>query len=252
MTSNPKTASSVSIHPSSFADELPDLSKMSLEEVVARFKDVEKKRNSKSEPESEAEVLWRVRSVPSELLSSLRVVSAQAGVSRAVLTRCMSRHVSDWYTNSLGLDKLAKEYDEVYGSIKKRAYFTLRHQADHPAEFRFVGHVEPSSSSISTIQWVTGKLSDLRELLCVTANDLLMIGFMWSLTTLENRGFDRETIEKSFEPEVFNFETLVADRKADILALRMKYEYRESINYNDRIFVRERASDYQVADGNKT
>ena len=66
-----------------------------------------------------------------------------------------------------------------------------------------------------------------------------MMGFVWGLTTLENRDWDRETIEKSFAPEVFNFETLVADRRADVLSLRTKYEYRESVGYNDHIFVKE-------------
>ena len=97
-TTTPSTSSPispVSIHPSSFTDDLPDLSILSLEEVIARFKDTEKRRNAKSEPENESEVFWHVRSAPGELMSSLRVVASHLGISRAVLTKCMSRQLVD-------------------------------------------------------------------------------------------------------------------------------------------------------------
>jgi hypothetical protein len=68
--------------------------------------------------------------------------------------------------------------------------------------------------------------------------DLLMLGFMWSLTTLEHREWDANTITRFFDPEVFNFETLVADRRVDVLALHMKFNNRESSGYGDRVFGR--------------
>jgi len=223
--------------PSSFVSDSVDLSIFSLEDVVARFKDTEKKRNTKSEPENEAEMRWHLRSAPGELLSSLRVVSAHLGVSRAVLTRCMSRHLIDWYTNALDLDSLSKDFDDIYDSIKLRAYSTLRYQADPPAEFRLVGHVERCDIAISTINWVSGRLTDLRGLLGIDTGDLFVLGLIWSLTMLDNKIWDSESVDRFFLPEVFNFETLVADRRIDVLALRMKYDHREKVGYNSHIFV---------------
>lgn len=230
----------VSIRPDSFTDDQPDLSILSLEEVVARFKDTEKRRTIRSEPDNEAEVLWRLRSTPWELLSSLKVVSAKMGVSRSVLTKCMSRQLVDWYANSLGLESLSNEYNSIYENIKLQAYSTLRIQAENPASFSFLGPEEVAHTSLSTIRWAIGKLSDIKETLGVNEQDLFSLGLMWSLTTLENRDWDRRVVDKFFSPEVYNFETLIADRRADIVALRVKYEYRETTNYNDRIFVREK------------
>ena len=249
MTTTPNT---VSIHPSSFSDEQPDLSKFSLEDVVSRFKDAEKKRNTKTEPENEAEVRWHLRSAPGELISSIRIVSAHLGVSRAVLTRCMSRHLIDWYINSLGLDSLSRDFDDIFDCIKKRAYSTLRYQAEHPAEFRLVGHIERCNTAISTISWVSGKLTDIHDLLGVDSGDLLTIGLMWSLTMLETRDLDNISVDKFFMPEVFNLETLIAERRIDVVALRMKYEHRELVNYSDHIFVKDAEGDTHTAGNMRT
>src|SRR3990172_8744579 len=147
----PIPAAQVSIHPSSFTDDLPDLSILPLEEVVARFKDVERKRNTKSEPDSEAEVFWAVRRAPVELVSSLKIVAAHLGVSRAVLTKCMSRHVVDWYSNSLKLNELTASFEDIYSKIKLRGYTTLRIQAENPAKFSYANQPEDVYVSLSVI-----------------------------------------------------------------------------------------------------
>ena len=224
-----KTNTTVSIAPSSFSDDLPDLSVLSLEEVVARFKDVEKRRNARSEPEKEAEVFWAVRRAPVELMSSLRIVSAHFGISRAVLTKCMSRQVADWYANSLGLDELESAYNDIYSRIKLKGYTTLRIQAENPAKFSFANQPEDVYVSISTIRWVLAKLGDVRGIVGVSSTDLLLAGFCWSLTTLENRDWDRFNIETLFKGEARNISMLVRDRLVDVHSLSAKFQVREEL-----------------------
>lgn len=219
----------VSLQPSTFTDDLPDLSKMSLEEVVARFKDVEKKRTVRSEPENEQEVPRSIRYAPVELISSIGVVSSRLGVSRAVLTKCMSRQLSDWYTNSLGLCRLVDEYHDVYSKIKLRAYTTLRIQAEHPARFSYACPTEQVHTSISTIRWVLAKLTDTKSVIGIGSTDLLLVGMVWSLTTLANREWDEASIDKYFMPEVDNLSILIRDRLVDVKALREKYIIREDL-----------------------
>ncbi len=219
----------VSVKPSSFADDRPDLSILSLEEVVARFKDVEKKRNINTTPEVEAEVPWMVRSAPVELVSSLKVVSARLGVARSVLTKCMSRQVMDWYSNSLGLDRLVTEYEGVYAKIKLRGYTTLRIQAENPSKFSYANQPEDTRTSLSTIRWVIGKLGDVRDIIGVKRVDLLLVGLAWSLTTLANREWDEVNIIRYFLPEANNISILIRDRLVDVKALREKYEIREDL-----------------------
>lgn len=235
----------VSLRPTAFSDDLPDLSQLSLEDVVARFKDTEKRRRLDTEPENESEVRWRVRSAPCELLSSLRIVSGNLGVSTAILTKCMSHQLADWYANSLGLDRLSVEYHEVFRLIKAQTYSTLRWQAEHPAEFKFVGSVDVARTSVSTIKWVVARLSAVQDVVGVSVHNLFMMGLMWSLTTVAHREWDGNTVSRFFAPEVFNFETFVADRKVDVAALRMKFDNREKAHYNDHIFIGEGGQNYE-------
>ena len=219
----------VSIRPDSFTDEQPDLSILSLEEVVARFKDTEKRRSVKTEPENEQEVFRMIRHAPVELVSSIKVVSARLGVSRSVLTKCMSRQLIDWYTNSLGLRKLIESYEVIYSKVKLRGYTTLRIQAENPARFSYAHQPEPVHTSVSTIQWVLAKLGDTRDIIGVSSTDLLLVGFAWCLTTLENRDWDEANITKYFQPEAGNLTLLIRDRLVDVTALCEKYLIRENL-----------------------
>jgi hypothetical protein len=223
---------SVSIHPSTFTDDLPDLSKMSLEDVVARFKDVEKKRSIHTEPDGEQEVPWMIRFAPVELISSLEIISTRMGISRSVLTKCLSRQVSDWYSNSLDIDKLVNVYNDIYGKIKLKSYTSLRSQADSPAKFSYVCPPESVHTSISTIRWVASKLGDIKKAVGISTIDLLLAGFCWGLTTMENRDWDRSNIERFFIPEATNIGLLINDRHADVIALCAKFNYREKISYS--------------------
>ena len=232
--------STISISPTSFTEDMPDLSVLSLEEVISRFGDTEKRRNRTSEPESEAEVTWPLRQAPIELLSSLRLISYQLGVSRRVLTKCMSRHMVDWYVHGLGLDLLKLEYDTIYSKIKKKGYSTLRVQAEHPARFSYACPLEATKTSLSSIRWVVAKLQEVRDIVGVSCTDLLLSGMAWSLTTLEHRDWDQRSIERLFLPEVCNISTLVNDRMADVRALCSKFNYRESIGYNSQVYREEK------------
>ena len=224
-----KSGIPVSIHPSSFSNDLPDLSTFSLEEVVARFKDVERKRSARSEPDGEAEVFWAIRRAPVELMSSLRVVSARMGVSRAVLTKCMSRQVVDWYSNSLGMGELSTTFEDIYSKVKLRGYTTLRIQAENPAKFSYAHQAEDVYVSISSIRWVLSKLGEVKEVIGAGSTDLLLAGFCWSLTTLENRDWDAHNIEGVFKVEAESISTLIRDRLIDVRSLYAKYTVREEL-----------------------
>lgn len=216
----------VSLKPSLAVNDPPDLSTMSLESVVSRFKEEEKKHTAKFEPENLAEVFWMVRSAPVELMSSLHIVSTKLGVSRSILTKCMSRQVADWYTNSLGIDELTRKYDAVYKKIKLASCRSLRTQAENPAKFSYVSGSESVDTSISSIRWIVAKMGELKRVLGVSSTELLLVGFCWSLTTLENRDWDKECIRTVFIPEARNMEFLVRDRLIDVDALRKKCAYR--------------------------
>lgn len=234
----PKGVKTASIRPSSFKtdSDLPDLSTVSLESVVAQFKDTERKRSPNSEPSEQQEVPWGIRSAPVELLSSLKIVSSELNVSRSVLTKCMSHQIVDWYVNALGLDYLRSEYESIYKKIKLQGYSTLRTQAENPAKFCYTIPTEKVETSLSTIGWVKSKLESISDVIGLSCTDLLFLGFMWSLTTLEHKDWDRRNIERRFMPEVVNLSVVVRDRLADTQALCLKYQYREEMDYNRKVY----------------
>lgn len=217
----------LSFCPASFSDDLPDLSLMSLEEVVSMFKDTERKRNQRTEPDNEAEVRWLARATPIELVSSLRLVAGDLGVSVSVLTRCMSRQLADWYANRLDVANLSDSYTRIYRQIKRRSYTTLRIQAENPASFSYAHQPEQGRVSFSTIRWIVGVLSELHTVLGIKSIDLFMIGMVWSLTTLANKDIDASNIDRYFLPEVHSMEIMLKDRAVDIEALNRKYLIRE-------------------------
>jgi Pyruvate/2-oxoacid:ferredoxin oxidoreductase gamma subunit len=151
----------------------------------------------------------------------------------------MSRHLADWYANSLGMLKLAASYNEIYRLIKYQTYSTLRLQAESPAKFTFVHSLDDAKTAISTIRWVVAKMREANDVIHIDIPNLVMIGFMWSLTTLEHAEWDDNAINRFFAPEVYNFEVFVSERQIDIQSLWSKYQRRESTNYNDRIYVRD-------------
>jgi hypothetical protein len=229
-----KVSSLVSIHPKTFTDDLPDLSKMSLEEVVARFKDVEKKRNDKTEPRMEQESYWPVYHAPVELMSSLTMLAEHLDVSRAILTKCLSRQVVDWYANSDNLTEITTSYKEIYTKIKRRGYTVLRIQAENPAKFSFWQQPEPTKTSVNTIQWVLAKLREVQSVVGVSVIDLLLAGFCWSFTTLEDRGWDAENVARFFQPEVDNMDVIFKCRLLDVRGLYTKFQLFEEVRKNGK------------------
>lgn len=224
----------VSLKPSSAVVDQPDLSTMSLDEVVSRFKDGEKKRNEHTEPSDQAEVFWPVRHAPVELMSSIKIVAVRLGVSRSVLTKCMSRQVIDWYENSLALRELTSSFNDVYRKIKRRSYTTLRIQAENPAKFSYSQQPEAIYTSVSSIRWVLGKLNEIKEAAGIGASDLLMVGFCWSLTTLEDIDWDGESINRIFRKESDSLREILQDRLVDVKGLCEKYELREANRKSSR------------------
>lgn len=212
-----------------FHDDKEDLSVVSLERVVEIYKTSEQNRSRRTEPDNEAEISRRVRMAPIELMSSLTVVATRLGISRSLLTKCLSHHVIDWYAYGLDIATLASEYAAIYSDIKLASYTTLRIQAENPARFSFAHQPEETTTSVATIAWVFAKMSEISELLGVDATNLLLIGFCWSLTTLENTDWDANNIRRHFRPEVRNMEVLIQDRRIDVRSLRDKYNVRHKL-----------------------
>ena len=214
------TGKAVNISAKSFRD-IP-LHELSLEEVVAKLKDSEKKRYEQTDPDQQ--VIDRfVRATPPGLVASLRAIARRLGVSRRVLTCCQAPQVVSWYGAGLGLDDVAVGYDNLYEEVRRKpSLYPIRKQMESRARFSF-DRPEPIGTSVSIARWAASKLASYGQCLGATWDELFLSGLAWSITTLEHQEWDQENIEAIFLPEVKSVMLQVGDTKDDMVCFAGKY-----------------------------
>lgn len=201
--------------------ELP-LHELHLEEVVAKFKDGEKKRHNETEPEQQ--VIDRfVRATPLGLVTSLKSVANNLDVSRRLLTCCLTPQIVSWYGEALGLDVVVGEYGSLYEEVRRKTtLYPIKRQMESRARF-FFDRPEPVETSVSTIRWAASKLAAYGSCLGATWDELFLSGLAWSITTLEHQEWDQENIAAIFLPEVKSVRLQVGDTKDDMACFACKY-----------------------------
>ena len=198
------------------------LHELSLEEVVAKFKDAEKKRHEATDPDQQ--VIDRfVRVTPVGLLTSLKSVAKNLNVSRRLLTCCLTPQIVSWLGDALGLDVIVEGYGGLYEEVRKRTrLYPIRKQMESRARF-FFDRPEPVETSVSTIRWAASRLAKYGFCLGATWDELFLSGLAWSLTTLEQKEWDQENIDNVFLPEVRSVTLQVGDTKDDMECFACKY-----------------------------
>src|SRR4030066_599037 len=90
------TAKRIPIAPSSFTED-GGLLDLSMAEIVSLFLDKEKRRRKDAkDDESQQEDLVGCRSVPTGLLMALDGNARRLGITRAMLTKCLSHQIVAW------------------------------------------------------------------------------------------------------------------------------------------------------------
>ena len=83
--------------------------------------------------------------------------------------------------------------------------------------------------SVASIRWAVSRLDSVKDILGTGITSLLLSGFCWSLTTLENRDWDAHNIDSVFRAEAGNISVLIKDRHVDVRALYAKFGIREGV-----------------------
>jgi hypothetical protein len=201
--------------------EVP-LYQLSLEEVVMKLKDGEKKRHNETEPSQQA-IDRAIRVAPLGLVTSLRSVATRLDVSRRVLTCCLAPQVVSWYGEALGLDVVSGEYGGLYEEVRQKVkLYPIKRQMESRARF-FFDRPEPVNASVGVIRWAASKLASYGFCLGAAWDELLLSGLAWSVTTLEHQEWDPENIETIFLPEVRSVKLQVEDTKDDMACFACKY-----------------------------
>ncbi len=190
----------VDINPSSFAEDGGVLD-LSMEEVVAFFLDTEKRRHKTAkEDENQQEDTITYRVVPMGLVMSLDATSRSLGITRALLTRCLSHQIAAWFDSMDRLRDLVELFNIAHDAAYEYGYPDL-YDDMHP-KYIFA-NTAPRTVSFRTIRWVKNKLFAISQPVGIPAGALFIIGLCYALTrTAEN---SKGTVDKYLSAEVSQF-----------------------------------------------
>ena len=197
----------VNINPSNFAED-GGLLDMSMEEVVSLFLDKEKRRHRDAkDDENQQEDMVTCRVVPTGLMMALDGNARRLGVTRAMLTKCVSHQIVAWLDSIDRIKEIVRLFNTACDAAEEFGYPDLY---DSMAPNYQLANSSPRAVSLRTIRWVKNKLYVVSQPLGVPVGALFIIGLCYSLTRAGNES--KGTIDKYLATEVSKFVNAVDER----------------------------------------
>ncbi len=187
------------INPSSFAED-GGLLDLTMEEVVSLFHDREKRRHKDAkEDENQSEVVVSAKATPMGLMAVLNLASEDLGISRSMLTKCLSHQIACWYDSISVLGQLRESFYDAYGKAISAGHPELCDGLRNSA-YQYDHTLTDQSTTLRTIMWVFNKLSGLATPLGLSPTLLFHVGLCWSVSRSSNELY-RGTIDKFLRAE---------------------------------------------------
>jgi len=217
----------VSINPSHASDD-GGLLDMSTEEVIAVFIEREKRRHADGhEDETQKEVRIAARGAPVGLLYLLDDIAHNIGVSRAIITRCLSHRVAAWFDTISSIRDLVTDYYEAHRKALKHGHAEVIHRHRFMSYYKFQDLSE-GYAGFYTIGWVRSKLYDISVPLGVPTFPLFAIGLCESLSATTSEDYIGTT--DPLKKEVGLFLQHIGQRGIEISMLLRSVEYRAGVS----------------------
>jgi len=205
-------AKGIPISPSSFAED-GGLLDLSLAEIVSLFLDKEKRRHKDAkEDENQQEDMVTSRTVPTGLLMALDGNARRLGITRAMLTKCLSHQVVVWLDSLTRIGEITEIYNIACDAAEEYGYPDLY---DGMAPSYSFASSSPKPSSFRTIRWVKNKLYVISQPVGVPHSAIFIAGLCYSLTRAG--GETKGTIRKYLSTEVEKFTEHVDERSVKII-----------------------------------
>ena len=187
----------LNLNPESFP-EGNDLLELPLESIVGLFLDKEKRRHKDAkEDENEQVDLVGYRSVPTGLLMALDGNARRLGVTRALLTRCVSHQIVSWVDSLDRIKDITDLYHIACDAAEEYGYPDL-YESMAP-NYSFASS-SPKSVSFRTIRWIKNKLYESSNPIGVPAGALFIVGLCYALTGTGSSS--KGTVDKYLSAEV--------------------------------------------------
>jgi len=197
----------VSLGPSTFAED-GGLLDLSLLEVVSLFLDKEKRRHKDAkDDENQQEDVVGYRVVPTGLIMALDGNARRLGITRAMLTKCVSHQIVAWLDSLDRIKELVSLFNIASDAAEEYGYPDL--YEDMTPNYSF-SNSSPRSVTFRTIRWVKNKLYTVSQPLGIPVCALFIVGLCYSLTRVGNES--KGTINKYLSFEVSKFYRCVDER----------------------------------------
>ena len=201
-------AKSVPINPSQFAED-GGLLDLSMEEVVALFLDREKRRHKEAkDDENQQEDMVGCRAVPTGLVMALDSGAQSLGLTRSMLTKCLSHQMAMWFDSLPRIKVLCELFDVARYAATEFGYPDLYDGMRPNYEF---SSSSPRTISFRTIRWVKNKLSTVSMPLGIPSGYLFAVGLCYSLSRIGDVRF-KGTVIKYLSSEVARFSQHVEEQ----------------------------------------
>lgn len=169
----------------------------------------EAKRKRDDGEEGQRDVPLTFRSAPEGLLSAVHSISAMTGISKAIITRCLSHHVLSWYQSMPQVVELEGLHKTVY--LSADGYPDISRLLERPSyEFHHPAADIPRTS-IRTVSFVMGYLDGVSVTLGVSVFRLFLSGLCWSVAT-NAEGWAGQYVRKYLDPEWKRMERHLRER----------------------------------------
>jgi hypothetical protein len=200
----------IPIAPSSFAED-GGLLDIPMEDVVSMFADKEKRRYKEArESELEQEVVIGAKTTPMGLVATLDSASNQLGLSRAMLTRCLSHQISVWFDSLPNLGQLSELYYRAHNKAVSTGHPELCINL-RDGGYTYVNTLTRNPTTFRSISWLQNKLSKMVSPLGLPVSILFHTGLCWSLSTSKCDVYCL-TVDGFLRPEVERFTRYVGAR----------------------------------------
>ncbi len=217
-------AKGIPIAPSQFAED-GGLLDLTMEDVVSLFLEREKRRHKDAkEDENQSEVVVSAKATPMGLLAVLNLASEDLGISRSMLTKCLSHQVACWYDSISTLGQLHESFYAAYGRAISAGHPDLC-DGFRNTSYQYDHALTDQSTTLRTIMWVFNKLSRLATPLGLSPTMLFHIGLCWSVARSSNEVY-KGTIDRFLRVEPDKLTRYVGERFVHVKGFVERVEYR--------------------------
>lgn len=190
----------VGLNPETFSTD-GGLLDLSLEEVVSLHLDQEKRRHKeRRDDENQQEDIVGCRSVPTGLVMALDSCVNRLGITRSLLTRCLSHQAAAWVESLPKVKELTKLFNDARDAANDYGYPDLYESMNIVYSFR---SVSPHPVTFRTIRWVKNNLLAVARPLGMSVGALFVVGLCFSLSKATEGG--KGTVVKYLSSEVAGF-----------------------------------------------